>query len=100
MNDLIHNEQHPSHNGHTITVMVKYITSSKKFVDSHARKNEALATLKPQALDFFTLVEDDAKTYQFSLDGVVQTNLAVTLGSLAGDKHELKLNLTEVLKQG
>jgi hypothetical protein len=100
MNDLIQNGQHPTHDSRTFTVMVKYITSSKKFVDSHARKDETLATLKPQALEFFTLVEDDAKTYQFSLDGVVQTNLAVTLGSLVGDKHELKLNLTEVLKQG
>jgi hypothetical protein len=90
--------QQSAHNN--IVVMVRYITSSKQFVDSQASKDETLSALKPRVLDFFELVEDNNKTYQFSHDGLVQSNLAVTLGSLAGDKHELKFNLTEVLKQG
>ena len=88
----------------TLVVMVRYITSRKQFVDPQARQEETISALKPRVLDFFELVEGSVeggtKTYQFALEGIVQTNLEATLGSLANGKHELKLDLIERFEQG
>jgi hypothetical protein len=97
---LMQSEQHQSRDNQTIALTVKYITSKKHFVDSQASEDESLDALKPRVLDFFNLVEDGEKSYQFVLDGIVQTNLSETLGSLAEGKHELEFNLVEVLNQG
>lgn len=88
----------------TLVVMVRYITSRKQFVDPQARQEETLSSLKPRVLKFFELVEGSVeggtKTYQFALEGIVQTNLEAILGSLANGKHELKLDLIERFEQG
>lgn len=88
----------------TLVVMVRYITSRKQFVDPQVRQEETLSALKPLVLGFFELVEGSVeggtKTYQFALEGIVQTNLEATLGSLANGKHELKLDLIERFEQG
>ena len=41
-----------------------------------------------------------SKTYFFAHDGVVQTDLSLTLGTLAEGKEELKLDLIERFEQG
>jgi len=55
-------------------------------------------------LNFFGLVEGEVeggrKEYAFSAYGVVQSNLAETLGHLAQGKHELELKLLEQFIQG
>lgn len=88
----------------TLVVMVRYITSRKQFVAPQARQEETLSALKPLVLGFFELVEGSVeggtKTYQFALEGIVQTNLEATLGSLANGKHEIKLDLIERFEQG
>ena len=87
-----------------LVVRVRYITVRNQFVDPHDRQEETLAALKPRVLEFFKLLEGSidggTKTYHFALDGVVQTNLDVTLGSLAHGKHELKFDLIERFEQG
>lgn len=102
MNTEVKQGSQAAHN--TLVVMVRYITSRKQFVDSQVQQEETLSTLKPIVLGFFELVEgsveDGTKTYQFALEGIVQTNLGATLGSLANGKHELKLDLIEQFEQG
>lgn len=96
--------QQAAHNNKTLVVRVRYITSRKQFVDPQALQEESLADLKPRVLEFFELVEGSieggTKTYQFALEGIVQTNLGATLGSLAEGKHEIKLDLIERFEQG
>lgn len=93
-----------AHHDKTLVVKVRYITARKKFVDQQASPDETLAMLKPRVLEFFGLaegsVEGGTKTYLFAVDGVLQSNLDATLGSLAHGKHELDLDLTERFEQG
>ena len=88
----------------TIAVRVRYIGAQKPFVDSHANLEETLATLKQRVLSFFNLVEgsveNGTKVYVFSHDGVELTNLSQTLGQLATEGHEIKLDLLEQFEQG
>lgn len=104
MNIEVQEGQKAAHQHNTIVVSVRYITSRKRFVEPQAQPEESLATLKIRVLDFFELaeggVEGGTKTYQLALDGIVQTNLGATLGSLADGKHELKLDLIELFEQG
>lgn len=88
----------------TVVVKVRYIAARQRFIDPHAEQKETLTSLKPRVLDFFSLVEGTAdggtKTYYFSLDGITQTDLGATLGTLAEGKHELTLDLLERFEQG
>ncbi|HKB61079.1 MAG TPA: hypothetical protein VKC56_13665 [Gallionellaceae bacterium] len=99
-NEQLHPEQQRVHDDQTINVMVRYITATRQFVDPRAPREKTLASLKQQVLTFYGLVEDATKTYQLALGSIVQTNLSADLGALAGTAHELRFNLTEVLKQG
>jgi len=94
----------PAHDHDSLVVKVRYITARKPFVDPRAPRNETLGALKPRVLDFFGLVEGSTgggtKSYHFALNGIVQTNLATELGSLAHGEHELKLDLIERFEQG
>lgn len=89
---------------HTIAVRVRYIGAHKPYVDSHAKPSETLATLKQQVLSFFGLtegsVDNGTKVYVFAHDGVELTNLSQTLGQLATEGHEMKLDLLEQFEQG
>lgn len=95
---------HPHGHHHTLEVKVRYITSRKPFIAQHVSREETLSVLKPRVLEFFGLVEGSSgggtKTYSFALNGILQTNLMVTLGSLAEGRHELKLDLIERFEQG
>ena len=88
----------------TLALRVRYLPVPKPYVEPKARETETLAELKARVLTHFGLVEGQAngghKEYAFSADGVIQTNLGVTLGALAAGKHTLELNLLEQFVQG
>jgi hypothetical protein len=88
----------------TINLRVRYIGAKQPFVDPKANPGETLAGLKPRVLTEFKLTEGAAnggtKTYLFAHDGVTLTDANVTLETLAGGKHELKLDLLERFEQG
>lgn len=104
METEVQEAQQLAHHSNTLVVRVRYITARKQFVDSKAQQEESLAALKPRVLAFFELVEGSvdggSKMYYFALEGIVQTDLQSTLGSLADGKHELKLDLIERFEQG
>ncbi len=86
-----------------LNVQVRYVAARRPFVD----RVDPLVTLKdfkPTVLAFFELVEGNVdggtKVYNFILNGIVQTDLDVTLGALAVGEHELKLDFVEQLIQG
>lgn len=87
-----------------IAVRVRYIGAHKPFVDSHAKLDETLTTLKHRVLSFFNLVEgsveNGTKVYVFTHDSVELTNLSQTLRQLATEGHEIKLDLLEQFEQG
>ena len=89
---------------HSIAVRVRYIGAQKPYFDAHAKPAETLAALKQAVLSFFGLVEgsveNGSKVYVFAHDGVELTNLSQTLGQLATEGHELKLDLLEQFEQG
>ena len=102
MNTEIKEGQKADH--HKVAVRVRYIGAHKPFVDSHAQLDETLAALKQRVLSFFGLVEgaveNGTKVYAFAHDGVELTNLSQTLGQLATEGHEIKLDLLEQFEQG
>ncbi len=88
----------------TLTLRVRYLASPHPYVQPKAPRSETLATLKPVVLLHFGLTEGPVdggrKEYAFSANGVIQSNPAVTLGTLAKDKNELELKLLEQFIQG
>ncbi|MBS0418657.1 MAG: hypothetical protein JSR66_13170 [Proteobacteria bacterium] len=98
-----HGERHAAPNK-TIAVRVRYLGARHPFEDPKAPAGENLAELKPRVLDFFKLkegpVDGGTKVYVFAMDGLVLTDLNTTLGVLAKEHHELKLDLLERFEQG
>jgi hypothetical protein len=98
-----HGERHPAPH-QTVDVRVRYLGARRPFEDPNAPAKETLAELKPRVLDFFKLkegpVDGGIKVYVFAMDGVVLTDLNVTLGALAKGHHEVKLDLLERFEQG
>jgi hypothetical protein len=94
---------HPAHH-HDIDLHVRYIAARHPFIDARAPTHETLVQVKPRVLAFFKLkegpVNGGTKTYEFAHHGVVVTDLAITLGTLAEGHHELKLDLLERFEQG
>lgn len=86
-----------------LTVQVRYLAARRPFVEK-VDSLQTLQAMKATVLKFFDLVEGSVdggnKAYNFALDGIVQTDTSVTLGSLAAGKHELKLDLIEQFIQG
>ena len=87
-----------------IDLRVRYLGARRPFEDPKAPAKEALTELKPRVLDFFKLkegpVDGGTKVYEFAMDGVVLSDLSVTLGALAKGHHDLKLDLLERFEQG
>lgn len=87
-----------------LVVQVRYLAAGKPYVDPKTNENETLAQLKPAVLSYFGLVEGDVdggrKTYAFSLDGKILSDLSVTLMSLANGKHRIEFTLLEQFIQG
>lgn len=83
----------------TIIVTVHYIAAGKPY-KADVSPADTLATLKTNVLKYFELVEDSSKTYKLFLRKTELTNLAETIGQIAGDKKELNLDLEEFIIQG
>lgn len=84
---------------HKIKVVVHYIAATKPY-EAEASPEETLATLKTKVLKFFGLVEEGNKTYKLFHHKTELNNLNETVGQVAGDKKELRLNLEEFIIQG
>ena len=86
-----------------LQVQVRYVAKSKPFEDRVAPET-TLSSLKPKVLDFFGLTEGNVgggtKNYNFVYNETTVTDLSITLTSLAGGAHEIKLKLVEQLTQG
>lgn len=88
------------HEQSNLVVQVRYITSTKKFIDSHAEASQTLASVKARALAFFGLDESGGKTYDLVYEGSVIRDTNMTLGQLVEHQHELRFDLIEQFKQG
>lgn len=84
---------------HQIKVSVHYIAATKPY-QADVSPTETLATLKANVLTFFGLVEEGNKTFKLFHNKTELSNLNETVGQVAGDKKELKLNLEEFITQG
>lgn len=88
----------------SLVLHVRYVAAARPYVDPKASPTATLAVLKPIVLHFFGLSETAAdggqKTYVFAADGIVQSNVDVTLESLAHGKATLELQLLERFVQG
>ena len=84
---------------HKIEVTVRYIASTKPY-SKDASPTETVGTLKDAALNFFGLVESGNKTYKLFHNKTELSNPNETIGQVAGDKKELKLELEEFITQG
>ena len=88
----------------TLVLRVRYLPIPRPYVESKARGEETLAGLKVRMLTHFGLVEGEAnggrKEYALAAHGLVQSNLAETLATLAAGKQTLELNLLEQFIQG
>lgn len=90
---------------HTALLLrVRYLASPRPYVEPSVDDGETLAALKPRVLQYFGLAEGDLnggrKEYVFADDGVIQTNLNVTVGELSGGRRTLLLTLLEQFVQG
>lgn len=98
-----HGERHPAPHK-TVDLRVRYLGARRPFEDPNAPPKESLEELKPRVLNFFKLkegpVDGGTKVYEFAMDGVVLSDLNVTLEALAKGRHELKLDLLERFEQG
>jgi len=87
-----------------LLLRVRYLASPRPYVEPRVNDAETLAALKPRVLEHFGLAEGDVnggrKEYVFADDGVVQTNLNVTIGELSDGKRTLLLTLLEQFVQG
>jgi hypothetical protein len=105
MNTVIHTheDRHPAPHP-TVELRVRYLGARRRFEDPKADAKESLAQVKPAVLAFFDLKEGAAdggtKVYEFALHGMVLPDLNQTLGALAGEQKELKLDLLERFEQG
>ncbi len=87
-----------------LILRVRYLASPRPYVEPRVDDGETLAALKPRVLQHFGLAEGDVnggrKEYVFADDGVIQTNLNVTIGDLSDGKRTLLLTLLEQFVQG
>lgn len=87
-----------------VALRVRYAPAKKPYVEPQAPASWTLQEVKTRALNEFKLVEGPveggAKSYQFSYDDEVQSNLNVTLGSLVKNGKQLQLLLIEQFTQG
>lgn len=88
----------------TVKLSVRYAPVKHPYKDTHAATSLTLAEVKTTVLGHFDLsegtIEGGTKTYQISFDDIVQSNLSLTLDSLAPDAKEVELLLIEQFVQG
>lgn len=88
----------------TLVLRVKYAPVKQPLVEPHVEGDMTLAQVKALAMNHFGVAEGEvtggSKTYQLSFEDVVQSNLNVTLSSLAVHGREVELLLIEQFIQG
>ena len=88
----------------TLVLRVKYAPVKQPLVEPHIEGGTTLAQVKTLALTHFGLTEGEVtggtKSYQLSFEDVVQSNLNVTLDSLAAHGRQVQLLLIEQFIQG
>ena len=82
-----------------IGVQVHYIAATKPFKSEYDPETK-LSAIKAEALNFFELKEEQNKVYKLFYHKTELTNLDETIGTVAGDKHEIVLDLEEFIIQG
>lgn len=96
-------EENAQKKSQDVVVRVRYAPVKQPFTDNHVKQTDTLAEVKARALAHFHLsegpVDGGSKTYSLSFNGVVQTNLSLTVGALA-EHHQLSLLLVEQFTQG
>jgi len=88
-----------------LKVVVHYAAAAKPFKDDDVDRNETVGHFKTRVLDAFGLADgaaQDGKQVVYFLQRGDQRleDGNQTLGSVAGDKRELQLNLVQQLTQG
>ena len=87
-----------------LVVRVRYAPVKQPFVQPQTPVSTTLAAAKALALTHFGLtegaVDGGTKTYEVSVDEIVQTNLSLTLGELAPHGKQIELLLIEQFQQG
>jgi hypothetical protein len=84
---------------HKIEVVVHYIAAGKPY-KAEVLASETIGTLKTNVLNFFGLKEEGNKTYKLFYHKTELNNPHETVGQVAGDKKEIKLDLEEFITQG
>ena len=80
-------------------VVVHYVAAEKPFVED-APRSETVGELKAQSIRAFGLSEGNNVSYTLYDGKSPLENSNQTLGSVAGQKHELNLNLVQQITQG
>lgn len=88
-----------------LRVVVHYPAAAKPFKDNAADPSETVGQLKERVLEAFGLREGQAPdgtatTYILYHNKERLEDLGRTLGSVAGDKEELQLKLSQQITQG
>lgn len=87
-----------------LVLRVRYAPVKQPFVQPQTPAGTTLAAAKALALTHFGLTEGaidgGTKTYEVSVDEIVQTNLSLTLGELASHGRQIELLLLEQFQQG
>lgn len=104
MIEINEGEHAHKHHHETLVLHVRYAPAKAPYIKEHASVHITLSEVKTDALHHFHLkegsVDGGSKTYQITFDDVVQTNLSLTLGELAGHKKHVELLLIEQFVQG
>lgn len=82
-----------------IQVRVSFPISKKGPYEAHVGAAETVGSVLAAAMGHFQVQNDSQFTYVLAFDGLEQTD-ATTIGSLAGEKHEIKFTLVKKITQG
>jgi hypothetical protein len=88
-----------------LKVVVHYAAAAKPFKDDDVDRSETVGHFKARVLEAFGLVDgatQDGKQVVYFLQHGDQRleDMSQMLGAVAGDKHELQLNLVQQVTQG
>ena len=83
----------------SVEVKVSFPLAGKGPYNDKADSETAAEAVRLAAMDHFGVADDQTATYYLTVRGQ-RTAAGATVGSLAGDKHELKLTLAKELIQG
>jgi hypothetical protein len=82
-----------------IKVKVSFPLAGKGAYNDKVEPSTSADVVRQAAMGHFGVADDQTATYYLTLGGQ-RVDAAATVGSLAGDKHELKFTLAKELIQG